>query len=291
MDEHLSYLRLILTEENNYPVMYSKPIHDVKILSQEEQSMKLEDYKKIINFFSKRELKKIKFVGGEPLLYKHLDELVLYAKESGIEEIGITTNGIGLGTRILDLKKAGLTHVNISLDSLKEYKYQALTGGANLKEVFISIDACQAAGINLKINCVAIKDFNDDELIDFMRLTINNNMDVRLIELLPHNLNKHVYERGYMDLKEYMENTEDIYRSEDENLSVTEYFKINGAIGRVGIITTDSREYKEDLRRINISNRGYMNVGSLQENEYFIKPDLDNEDKLEDLFYNITSNI
>lgn len=291
MDDNLSYLRLILTEENNYPVMYAKPHESTTIITQDKQCMKVEDFKRIIDFFSKRGLKKIKFVGGEPLLYKELDELIAYSRESGITEIGITTNGVGLGTRILKLKELGLTNVNISLDSLKEYKYHALTNGANLKEIFISIEACQVAGINLKINCVAIKDFNDDELIDFMRLTINNKMDVRLIELLPQNLDNNVYERGYMNLSDYMENTEDIYRSDKENLSVTEYFKINGALGRVGIITSDSREYNEDLRRVNISNRGYMNIGSLQVNEYFIKPILSDDEKLEDLFYKITTKI
>ncbi len=291
MDESLSYLRLIVTEENNYSLMYKKTNDDTKIITQEEQAMKIDDFKSIIKFFADRGLKKIRFVGGEPLLYNGLEELISYSKECGIKEIAITTNGIGLGTRILDLKNLGLTSVNISLDSLKEYKYHALTEGANLKEVFISIDACQMAGINLKINCVAIKDFNDDELIDFMKLTINNLMDVRLIELLPYNIDKNVYERGYMDLNEYIQNTEGIYEAEKESLSVTEYFQIMGAKGRVGIITTSSREYKEDLRRVNISNRGYMNVGSLQENTYFIKPIVNDKEKLEDLFYKITSNL
>lgn len=291
MDESLSYLRLIVTEENNYSLMYKMKNDDVKIISQDEQAMKIEDFKSIISFFAKRGLKKIKFVGGEPLLYKGLEELIEYSRDLGISEIGITTNGIGLGTRILKLKECGLTNVNISLDSLKEYKYNALTGGANLKEVFISIDACQMAGINLKINCVAIKDFNDDELIDFMKLTIANKMDVRLIELLPYNIDKNVYERGYMDLEEYMRNTEAIYRTDDEKLSVTEYFQIMGAEGRVGIITTSSREYKEDLRRINVSNRGYMNVGALQENTYFIKPYINDTQKLDDLFYKIKTKL
>ena len=291
MDESLSYLRLIVTEENNYSLMYKMKNDDVKIISQDEQAMKIEDFKSIISFFAERGLKKIKFVGGEPLLYKGLEELIEYSRDLGIGEIGITTNGIGLGTRILKLKECGLTNVNISLDSLKEYKYNALTGGANLKEVFISIDACQAAGINLKINCVAIKDFNDDELIDFMKLTIANKMDVRLIELLPYNIDKNVYERGYMDLEKYMRNTEAIYRTDDEKLSVTEYFQIMGAEGRVGIITTSSREYKEDLRRVNVSNRGYMNVGALQENTYFIKPYINDTQKLDDLFYKIKTKL
>ena len=215
----LTYLRLLLTEEDNYPVMYSLSQEEVNIIGQDDQAMSPDDFKSIIKFFADRGLKKVKFVGGEPLLYKHLEDLIAYAHDCGIEDIGMTTNGIGLGTRILDLKNLGLNSVNISLDSLKEYRYHALTGGGNLKEVYLSIDACQAANIDVRINCVAIKDFNDDELVDFMRLTINSKLDVRLIELLPYNISKNVYERGYMDLQEYIDNTEAIDRSDDEELS------------------------------------------------------------------------
>ncbi|MBC2576813.1 radical SAM protein [Peptostreptococcus canis] len=291
MDNNLSYLRVILTEENNYSLMYLQKEMDSEIITQDVQAMQIDDFKKIISYFAKRGLKKIKFVGGEPLLYKGLEELIEFSGSLGIDEIGITTNGIGLGTRILELKKLGLTNVNISLDSLKEYKYQALTNGGNLKEVFISIDACQAAGIKLKINCVAIKDFNDDELIDFMKLTINNDIDMRLIELLPYGIDKKVFERGYMDLKEFIDNTEGIYEDSVDDLSVSEYFKIYEAVGRIGIITTSSREFNEDLRRINISNRGYLNVGPMQKNEYFIKDIIDDEEKLDDLFYKITAKL
>ncbi|WP_455525972.1 radical SAM protein, partial [Peptostreptococcus stomatis] len=160
----LTYLRLILTEEDNYPVMYSRPEEEVNIIGQDDQAMSPDDFKSIIKFFADRGLKKIKFVGGEPLLYRNLEVLIAYARDCGIEDIGMTTNGIGLGTRILDLKNLGLNSVNISLDSLKEYRYNALTGGGNLKEVYLSIDACQAANIDVRINCVAIRDFNDDEL-------------------------------------------------------------------------------------------------------------------------------
>lgn len=291
MDNKLSYLRIVLTEEENYPLVYKMKDSNVRIISQEEQAMKLDDFKAIIKYFSEKNIKKIRFTGGEPLLYKGLKELISYASELGIPEISMTTNGIGLATEILELKKCGLTSVNISLDSIKEYKYNALTNGANLKEVFLSIDACKMAGIRLTINCVAIKDFNDDELIDFMKMTISNEIDVRLIELLPFNIDKNVFERGYIDLKDYMRNTEAIHRTDDEDLSIAEYFKIDNAMGRVGIITKTSREYKEDLRRINITNRGYMNVGALQENTYYIKSMLNDYEKLDNLFYKIQANV
>lgn len=292
MDDKLSYLRVILTEESNFSFLYLKSNVGSVVIDQDRQAMKIDDFKKIIEYFVKRGLKKIKFVGGEPLLYRGLSELVEYSRELGIEEIGITTNGIGLATRIIELKAKGLTNVNISLDSLKEYRYQALTDGGNLKEVFLSIDACIAAGINLKINCVAIKGFNDDELLDFMKMTINNDIDIRLIELLPYGLDKGVFDRGYLDIRQFLEyNVESVLKDKKDDLSISEYFRIEGAKGRVGIITKDSREHKDDLRRINVSNRGYMNVGPVQRNEYFIKNMLDDKELLDDLIYKVASEI
>src|SRR3712207_5016402 len=287
MKEDLTYLRLILTEENSHKPIYLNPSIESNIINQDDQAMKLDDFKKAMDFFAPRGLKKVKFVGGEPLEYKGLDELIEHANKLGIEEIGITTNGLGLGTRVLDLKSKGLTSVNISIDSLKEYRYQALMQGANLKEVFLSIDACKMAGVKVKINCTAIKDFNDDELIDFMKLSIGNDIDIRLVELLPYGIDDKVFERGYMDLREVIDNTEGILEENSEKLSLGDYFRIYEAQGRIGIITRDHREYKEDLRRINISNRGYMNVGQIQKNEYFIKPLLDDTVALNILFNKI----
>lgn len=287
----LTYLRLILTEENNYPPIYSRPKEEVSIIGQDEQAMSLEDFKLVIKFFSDRGLKKIKFAGGEPLLYKGLEDLVAYAYDCGIEDIGLTTNAIGLGTRILALKGLGLNRVNISLDSLKEYRYSALTSGANLKEVYLSIDACQAANIDVSINCMAINDFNEDELVDFMRLTINSKLDVRLIELIESSTPTGIYDRGYIDLQEYIENIEAINREDDEDLSLTNFYKIDSARGRVGIIRATARYNEEDLRRVTITNRGYMNVGPLQKNTYFIKPLLYNYESLDDIFYKIKTKI
>lgn len=287
MEEALSYLRLILTEENSHKPIYLKPTIEANIIDQDSQAMKLDDYKKSIDFFAKRGLKKIKFVGGEPLEYRGLDQLIEYANKSGIEDIGITTNGLGLGTRVLDLKAKGLTNVNLSIDSLKEYRYQALMQGANLKEVFLSIDACRSADVKVKINCTAIKGFNDDELLDFMKLSISNDIDIRLVELLPYGIDPKVYERGYLDLREVIDNTEGILEEKGEEKSLGDYFRIYEAKGRIGIITKNHREYKEDLRRINISNRGYMNVGQLQKNEYFIKPLLDDKMAMNILFNKI----
>ena len=106
--------------------------------------------------------------GGEPLLYPHLIELIKYAHyECNIDDISITTNGIGLNEIAYELKRSGLKSVNISLDSLKSYKYKSITRGGNLTDVLKSINRCLELGIKVKINCVVIKRFNDDEVYDF----------------------------------------------------------------------------------------------------------------------------
>ena len=117
----------------------------------------------------------------------------------------MTTNAIGLSDRIFELEKCGLNKVNISLDSLKEYKYKSVTRGGNLKDVLKSIESCLNLGIKVKLNCVAISGFNDDELKDFMFLTVKSPIDVRFIELMPLGEANRVYKKGYFNVKEMIE--------------------------------------------------------------------------------------
>lgn len=287
MKHKISYLRVVLTEEENYRCMYKGPMKGKIIFTQEEQPMQIDHYKYFIKKFTEKGLKKIKFAGGEPLLYKGLDELIAYSKKCGVDEIGITTNGIGLGGRILDLQKLGLTNVNISVDSLKEYKFNTLTNGGNIKEVFMAIDSCLASNITLKINCVAIKGFNDDELFDFMMLTLNKKLDVRLIELLNLGEAKNIYEQGYLDLKNFVKNIEGIYKVIDDNMSFAKYFKIHEAKGRIGIISNNSEEYKEDNQRVNLNTRGYLCRGFIPYNDLEVLSMSGNDNAFEQIYNRI----
>ena len=105
--------------------------------------------------------------------------------EKEIEEIYITTNGVLLNDKIEILKENGLTGVNISLDSLNKDRFKKLTKFDKLKEVLLSIDKALELGLKVKINTVIVDDINKDEIIDFVKLTKDKNIDIRFIELMP----------------------------------------------------------------------------------------------------------
>ena len=201
----IDYLNISLTNICDLNCTYCMPYNDVATYNK-GRYLSVDDYKFIINGLSQVGIKKIKFTGGEPLLYPHLIELIKYAHyECNIDDISITTNGIGLNEIAYELKRSGLKSVNISLDSLKSYKYKSITRGGNLTDVLKSINRCLELGIKVKINCVVIKRFNDDEVYDFIEMANYYPIDVRFIELMPLGEGEYFYENGYFNISNFIE--------------------------------------------------------------------------------------
>ena len=224
-------------------------------------TLSFNDYKFIINGLSQVGIKKIKFTGGEPLLYPHLIELIKYAHyECNIDDISITTNGIGLNEIAYELKRSGLKSVNISLDSLKSYKYKSITRGGNLTDVLKSINRCLELGIKVKINCVVIKRFNDDEVYDFIEMANYYPIDVRFIELMPLGEGEYFYENGYFNISNFINDIDELYKIEDEKGSTARLYQAKYAKGRIGIITPISCQFCNTCNRIRITSDGKIKL-------------------------------
>ncbi|HFG9165988.1 TPA: GTP 3',8-cyclase MoaA [Clostridioides difficile] len=269
----IDYLRISLTDKCNLRCVYCMP-PDVKFdKNYINENLRFEDYKFIIKAMAEQGITKIRFTGGEPLLYPKLNELIKFTKEEcGINNIGMTTNAIGLSDRIFELEKCGLNKVNISLDSLKEYKYKSITRGGNLKDVLKSIESCLNLGIKVKLNCVAISGFNDDELKDFMFLTVKSPIDVRFIELMPLGEANRVYKKGYFNVKEMIEKIYGLYKVKNDEKSTAEYYMFKGAKGRIGIITPLSCSFCNTCNRIRLTSSGAIKLCLHSKEEIDIKP-------------------
>ena len=199
--------------------------------------------------------------GGEPLLYPYLKDLIYFAKhECNIEDISITTNGQHFSEKALELKNSGLDRVNLSIDSLKEYKYNAVTRGGSLTEVLNALNTCIRLKLPVKINCVLIDEFNTDEVYDFIRLTKYNNVDVRFVELTPWGSSKKLYDLSYVNTKQLMENLEDINISGFEEDHNVKYYKMEKSKGRVGIISPISDCFCEKCNKMIITNDGFLRL-------------------------------
>ena len=148
--------------------------------------LSFEEIESIVKAFSKEGITRLKITGGEPLVRLGCSELIARLKATeGIEDITITTNGILLEDKLEELKAAGVSGINISLDTLDREKYKRITGFDSLGKVLSAVDASIDSGINTKINTAVMKGINTDEISDLAELAKEKNVCVRFIEMMP----------------------------------------------------------------------------------------------------------
>ena len=259
----INYLRISLTDKCNLRCVYCMDEDEKFQDDYINDVLSFDDYKFIIKNCAELGINKIKFTGGEPLLYPRLSELIYFAKyECNIEDVSITTNGQNFCEKALELRESGLDRVNLSIDSLREYRYKAVTRGGSLNEVLKAFNTCLRLKIPVKINCVLIDDFNNDEVYDFIQLAKNFPVDVRFVELTPSGLGfaKELYDTNYINVKSLIENIEGIESIEYDYKSPAKYYIMKNLKGRVGIIAPISNCFCHDCNKIIITDDGYIRL-------------------------------
>lgn len=182
----IRYMRISVTDRCNLRCKYCMPEEGVENLGH-DRILTFEDLERIVKASVELGIGKYRLTGGEPLARKGIVNLVeRLSKIDGVAELAMTTNGTMLAEQAAALKSAGLDRVNISIDSLIYHKYEEITRGGDLDAAFAGVDAALKAGLTpLKLNVVAIEGFNDDEILNFVQLSINHPIDIRFIELMP----------------------------------------------------------------------------------------------------------
>jgi molybdenum cofactor biosynthesis enzyme MoaA len=203
-----NYLRMSLTEKCNLRCKYCMPVEGVS-LTAHEQLLSLDERKQTLSLFASLGANKLRFTGGEPTISKDLLPLINYARHDlspHFHSVGITSNGIMLGPQLAALKQAGLSSVNISLDTFQREKFAEISrrDGKLLNRVLSSIFSAMALDIPVKVNCVVSRGMNDDELATFVAFARDNNATVRFIELMPFDGNKWDPKAfvGYFEMKD-----------------------------------------------------------------------------------------
>ena len=180
-------LRVSVTDRCNFRCTYCMPAEGLKWLGRNE-ILSFEEIDRVVRAaFHLHGIRHIKLTGGEPTVRRDLPSLVRRLRDidSSIE-LSMTTNGFALSSMASELVDAGLRRVTVSLDSLRPDRFAAITRTGKLPQVLAGIDAALAAGFErVKINCVVVRGTNDDELIDFARLTLDRPITVRFIEYMP----------------------------------------------------------------------------------------------------------
>ncbi|KAJ9584573.1 hypothetical protein L9F63_021083, partial [Diploptera punctata] len=186
-----TYLRISLTERCNLRCQYCMPAEGVELTPQ-QKLLTTDEVVRLAQLFVKEGITKIRLTGGEPTVRKDLVDIIASLKQvKGLETVAMTTNGLMLTRQLVALQRAGLDILNVSLDTLQPPRYEQVTRRKGWQRVMAGLDLALQLGYNpVKINCVLMRGFNDDEICDFVQLTENRSLDVRFIEYMPFTGNK-----------------------------------------------------------------------------------------------------
>ncbi len=256
-----NYLRISLTERCNLRCTYCMPADGVQ-LSPKAHIMTYEEIYTIAKEFVKMGVTKIRLTGGEPLIRKDAS-LILEKLASLPVQLTLTTNGVVVDRFINDFKKYGIKTLNISLDSLNEKKNEEITRRSYFKKVYQNMILLVKEGFKVKVNCVLIKGFNDNEIIDFIKLSRDLPIQVRFIEFMPFDGNQW-NKKKLVSLEEILSEVdlnfkkENIIKLKDALNDTTKSYKIRDYKGTFAIISSVTNPFCDGCNRIRLTANGHI---------------------------------
>lgn len=185
-ERQIDYLRISVTDRCNMRCRYCMPEEGVENLGH-SNILSLEQIARFIRVATQQGIRKVRLTGGEPLVRKNIIKLIqMISQIPAIEDISMTTNGVLFTSMAEELKTAGLTRVNFSLDSLQDERFHYITRRGHLTDVVTAIDKALQIGMSpVKINMVVMKGINEQEILDFVKLANDRPLHVRFIEFMP----------------------------------------------------------------------------------------------------------
>ncbi|CAK7256482.1 GTP 3',8-cyclase [Shinella sp. WSC3-e] len=264
----ITYLRVSVTDRCDFRCTYCMA-ENMTFLPKKDL-LTLEELNRLCSTFIAKGVRKLRLTGGEPLVRKNIMHLVRelgrQVHDGRLDELTLTTNGSQLARHAAELADCGVRRINVSLDTLDAQKFRTITRWGDLSKVLEGIDAAQAAGLHIKINAVALKDFNDREIPDLMRWAHGRGMDLTLIETMPMGEIEEDRTDRYMPLSEMRARLEDDFTL-TENAYRTggpaRYVTVSETGGRLGFITPMTHNFCESCNRVRLTCTGtlYMCLG------------------------------
>ncbi len=260
----IDYLRVSITDLCNLRCVYCRPPEGVKLTTHDE-ILRYEEILTIIGVARDMGIRKIRITGGEPLVRRGvLGFLAQLTSMEGIEDVGLTTNGVLLASMAADLRAAGLKRVNISLDSMRRQTFQSITRGDRLHDVMAGIQRALDLGFDpVKINVVLLQGINEPDVPAFARLTLEKPLDVRFIERMPFGTDSVPDSPDPFSSLKVLE----LIRDQVGELLPLErgpldgpatMFQIKGAMGRIGIIDPVTGHFCGTCNRLRLTARGTL---------------------------------
>jgi cyclic pyranopterin phosphate synthase len=264
---HITYLRVSVTDRCDFRCVYCMPEHMTFL--PKADLLSLEELERLCGAFIAKGVERLRITGGEPLVRKDVMRLIerLGARiGDGLKELTLTTNGSQLARYAHDLAAAGIKRVNVSLDTRDPLKFRAITRWGDLNKVLAGIDAAQDAGLKVKINTVALRDTNEDELADMLEWAHGRGMDLTLIETMPMGDIDGDRTAQYLPLSLVRANIERRYTLIDSDYRTggpARYAHVAETGGRLGFITPLTHNFCESCNRVRVTCTGtlYMCLG------------------------------
>ena len=285
-----TYLRISLIERCNLKCTYCMPEEGIP-LSPRNHLMSYEEIYTIAKTFVKHGVTKIRLTGGEPLIRKDIHVILKKLSSLGVE-LSITTNAVLVHKYIDALKDSGIKSINVSLDTLNREKFSQITRRNEFERVYQNILLLIREGFQVKINSVLIKDFNEDEIIDFIELTKKHSITIRFIEFMPFNGNKwdmsklvsyaQVIDRAHAKYSQEL-----IQRLQDAPNDTSKNYKVMGYQGSFSVISSVTNPFCDSCNRIRLTANGRLKNCLFSDGEEDLLTPLRNGKEIEPMIYKL----
>ncbi len=282
LDNHnrvINYLRLSVTDRCNLRCVYCMPEEGVGFIPHNE-ILTYEEMLHIVSLCVEKGIRKVRLTGGEPLVRQGIIGFIQRLnKIAGLESIALTTNGVLLKEFARELRNCGIGHINVSMDTLKRERFHSITGRDFFDQVWEGIEEAEAMGFNpIKINVVAMKGLNDDEILDFAGLTYKKPYHIRFIEMMPVGEN-HAWTRDrFISAEEILERIRplgSIIPLESGPLDGPAHrYTLEGARGEIGFIGALSNHFCGICNRLRLTSSGQLRGCLFSDNEIDVKTPL-----------------
>jgi len=277
-NRHINYLRVSITDRCNLRCMYCMPKEGLSLIGHDD-ILRYEEIGRIVRIAVDMGIRKIRLTGGEPLVRRGVVDFISSLKTiPNLRDISLTTNGILLEAFAEKLFHAGVKRINISLDSLNPEKYKRITRGGDLSAVLRGIDEVHRIGFSpIKINIVAIKGVNDDEILAFANVCANKPYQIRFIELMRLGQAGMDHESTYLSndiIRERIQQRYPLEPIDDERKRIdgpAQLYRIVGGAGEIGFISPVSHQFCHTCNRLRLTADGNLRACLLSDDEIDLK--------------------
>lgn len=284
----INYLRISVTDRCNLRCIYCMPSEGIETFEHSE-ILTYEEILRVVEASLKLGIRKVRITGGEPLVRREILNLIREIRQmKGVSDLTLTTNGVLLEDFAEDLWRVGIRRINISLDTLKRDRFFDICRRDFLAKVLRGIEKAEKVGFNpIKINCVAIKGVNDDEIVDFAKLTEDKPFHVRFIEFMPMGDNNLWGEDRVVREEEAMERIERYRKMVPVDTSRTDgiasLYRFEKAAGIIGFISPISNSFCDHCNRLRLTADGKLRACLFSDKETDLKQALRNGSSQEEL--------